>query len=340
MRIRGFGDSAQKAHIRAVGSFAEFLGSSPDTATAEDVRAAQLQMVNTNVTQSTYTMRLVGLRFIFETTCKRPALQDCLHCRTEPRTLPAAFSADEVFEILRVARGVAMGAALGVARGVGLTYRAALRICYGAGLRASEVCNLKVSDIISHRMLIHVEKGKGGKDRKVMLPPGLLDLLRDDWCEARPDGWLFPGKPKIMALSPRQLNRAFSAAKAPLGRLRRNRRPGTAWPGSTRQPRCKASATALQHTCLRPGRIRQATVWRNRVNCRFREGVRHPRTKIISSAWAKELGKRLGLAVLGLNEFDDTFVKQLIWLLMPSICLRLLVAFPECGTAVDHCQKD
>jgi integrase len=43
-------------------------------------------------------------------------------------------------------------------------------------------------------MLIHVVQGKGRKDRKVMLSPGLLDLLRDYWCEARPEGWLFPGQ--------------------------------------------------------------------------------------------------------------------------------------------------
>jgi site-specific recombinase XerD len=62
-------------------------------------------------------------------------------------------------------------------------------------------------------MLIHVEQGKGRKDRKVMLSPGLLNLLRDWWREARPEGWLFPGKPKINPISPRQLNRAFTSAK-------------------------------------------------------------------------------------------------------------------------------
>jgi integrase len=82
-----------------------------------------------------------------------------------------------------------------------------------AGLRAAEVCSLKIGDIDSDRMLIHVEQGKGRKDRKVMLSPGLLDLLRDWWREARPEGWLFPGKPKINPISPRQLNRAFTSAK-------------------------------------------------------------------------------------------------------------------------------
>jgi site-specific recombinase XerD len=80
-------------------------------------------------------------------------------------------------------------------------------------LRAAEVCHLRVQDIDSDRMIIHVEEGKGGRDRKAMLSPGLLDLLRDYWREARPDGWLFPGLPRVNPISPRQLNRAFASAK-------------------------------------------------------------------------------------------------------------------------------
>jgi site-specific recombinase XerD len=126
--------------------------------------------------------------------------------RTEPRKLPVVFSVEEVSDILMAAPGP------------GLTYRAALSISYGAGLRAAEVCNLKIGDIVpeahlrhdSDLMLIHVEQGKG---RKVMLSPGLLELLRAWWREARPEGWLFPGKPKINPISPRQLNRAFTSAK-------------------------------------------------------------------------------------------------------------------------------
>ena len=121
--------------------------------------------------------------------------------RAEPRKLPVVFSVQAVSDILMAAPGP------------GLRYRAALSISCGAGLRAAEVCNLKVSDIDSDRVLIHVELGKGQKDRKVMLPPGLLELLRVWWREPRPEGWLFPGTPKINPISPRQLNRAFASAK-------------------------------------------------------------------------------------------------------------------------------
>ncbi len=193
--------------------FAAFLGRSPDTATPEDLRAYQLHMSDAGVTPSTFNTRIVALRFFFGMTCGREGMKRFMQFRTEPRKLQVVFSVEEVSDILMAAPGP------------GLKYRAALSISYGGGLRASEVCNLKIGDIVpqarlrhddSDRMLIHVEQGKGRKDRKVMLSPGLLELLRDWWREARPEGWLFPGKPRINPISPRQLNRAFTSAKHPL----------------------------------------------------------------------------------------------------------------------------
>ncbi|MEL7174248.1 MAG: site-specific integrase [Pseudomonadota bacterium] len=201
MRIRGLGEKAQKAHIRAIKDFAAFLKRSPDTAAPDDLRAYQLHMTDAGITPTTFNARIVALRFFFGMTCGREDMKRYMQFRTQPRKLPVVLSVEEVSDLLRHAPGP------------GLKYRAALSISYGAGLRASEVCNLKVSDIDSDRMLIHVDQGKGRKDRKVMLSPGLLQLLRDDWREARPDAWLFPGKPRITPLSSRQPHRAFSSAK-------------------------------------------------------------------------------------------------------------------------------
>jgi integrase/recombinase XerD len=201
MRIRGMGEKAQQAHIRAIKDFAIFLRRSPDTATSEELRSYQLHMTDAGVTPSTFNARIVALRFFFGMTCGREEMKRFMQFRTEPRRLPVVFSVEEVSDILMAAPGP------------GLKYRAALSISYGAGLRSAEVCSLKVSDIDSDRMLIHVEQGKGQKDRKVMLSPSLLELLRTYWREARPEGWLFPGKPKINPISPRQLHRAFMSAK-------------------------------------------------------------------------------------------------------------------------------
>jgi site-specific recombinase XerD len=210
MRIRGMGDKAQKSHIRAIKDFAKFPKRSPDTATPEELRAYQLHMTDTGVTASTFNTRIIALRFFFGMTCGREDMKRFMQFRTQPRKLPVVFSVEEVSDILMATPGP------------GLKYRASLSISYGAGLCASEVCNLKLSDIVpeahlrhddSDRMLIHVDHGKGGKDRKVMLSPGLLNLLRNYWLEARPEGLLFPGNPKINPISSRQLNRAFTSAK-------------------------------------------------------------------------------------------------------------------------------
>jgi site-specific recombinase XerD len=201
MHIRGLGEKTQKAHIRNVKHFAAFLGRAPDTATPEDLRTYQLQMTNDGVSASTYNVRIISLRFLFGVTCGREEMKRFMQFHRKPHKLPVVLSVEEVATLLAAVPGP------------GLKYRAALGISYGAGLRASEVCNLKVKDIDSDRMLIHVDDGKGGRDRKAMLSPSLLDLLREYWRESRPEGWLFPGKPKITPLSPRQLNRAFTSAK-------------------------------------------------------------------------------------------------------------------------------
>ena len=193
MRIHGMGDKARKAHIRAIKDFAGFLKRSPDMATPDDLRAYQLHMTDTGVTPTTCNARIMALRFLFGKTCGREGMKKYMQFRTQPRKLPTVLSIEDVSEILAAAPGP------------GLKYRAALSISYGAGLRASEVCNLKVIDIDSDRMLIHVDEGKGRKDRKVMLSPDLRDPLRDYWREARPEGWLFPGKPKINPVTSRQL---------------------------------------------------------------------------------------------------------------------------------------
>ncbi|MGC1504301.1 MAG: tyrosine-type recombinase/integrase, partial [Sulfitobacter sp.] len=113
---------------------------------------------------------------------------------------PVVLSANEVARILEAAPGP------------GLKYRAAFSVAYGGGLRANEVAHLKVCDIDSDRMLIRVEQGKGRKDRQVMLSSSLLDLLRDYYREARPKGWLFPGRNRVDPMSTRQFNRAFAVA--------------------------------------------------------------------------------------------------------------------------------
>ena len=133
MRIRGLGDKAQKAHIRAVKDFAAYLGRSPDTATPDELRAYQLHMTNNGVSPWTFNTRITSLRFFFGITCAREQMKRYMQFQRKPHRLPVVLSVQEVGDLLAAVPGP------------GLKYRAALGISYGAGLRAAEVCNLKLT---------------------------------------------------------------------------------------------------------------------------------------------------------------------------------------------------
>jgi site-specific recombinase XerD len=199
MTARRFTEATRKDYIRNVRKFAAFLGRSPDTATSDDLRRFQLQMAQQQVSPWSINAAIAALRFFFTVTLERPDLVRPLRIVNEPRKAPVVLSQEEVARLLEAAPG--------------LKYKAALSVAYGAGLRVSEVANLKVSDIDSERMTLRVEQGKGQRDRYVMLSPQLLELLRDWWRTARPQVWLFPGQNPINPMTPRQLNRAVTAAK-------------------------------------------------------------------------------------------------------------------------------
>ena len=193
MSVRKFTSDTQREYIRAVKKLAAYLKRSPDTATAEDLRAFQLQLTQDGVQPPTINATVTALRFFFKVTLDRPETTRHLVFVHEPRKLPRVLPPEDVLRLLEAAPNPKSKAALSVA--------------YGAGLRAMEVVALKTSDIDSQRMLLRVEMGKGRKERFAMLSPQLLELLRDWYRIARPRIYLFPGQDKIGPMTPRQLNR-------------------------------------------------------------------------------------------------------------------------------------
>jgi site-specific recombinase XerD len=200
---------ARRDYVRQVRAFAAFIGRSPDTATAEELRLFQLHQTQNGLPPPSINSAVSALRFFFTVTLDRPDLARRLTVVPYPRPIPTVLSVEQVRLLLQAASAP--------------KYKAAFATAYGAGLRVSEVVALKLGDIDSERMLLRVERGKGGKDRHAMLSPQLLELLRAWWREGRrrslllPGGWLFPGRDPVEPLSARQLCRVVRAAAQAAG---------------------------------------------------------------------------------------------------------------------------
>ncbi len=125
-------------------------------------------------------LHVAALRFFFVRVLKRRALKEELPTPKRHRRLPTVLSPEEVRQLIAGAKN--------------LYHRTMLMTLYGAGLRRSELLQLKVADIDSQRMVIRVERGKGGHGREVPLSPTLLTALRDYYRWMRPQTYLFPGQ--------------------------------------------------------------------------------------------------------------------------------------------------
>ena len=204
MKLRNFSPHTIRAYVDRVAGFAKHFGKSPERLGPAEVRAYLLFLVEErHVSSGYYGQAICALRFLYRVTLGKDwVVQDVVSPRKEKK-LPVVLSPDEVAQFFRA-----------VTR---LKHRALLMTAYAAGLRVSEVVALRVADIDSRRMVLHVRQGKGRKDRDVMLSPRLLAVLREYWKAARPAEYLFPGNVSGKPISAVSVERACRNACAGRG---------------------------------------------------------------------------------------------------------------------------
>ncbi len=180
LSLNGKADRTQEAYTRALRMLCEFYGNKPPEAITEaELEAYFLRRKNVD-RWSSNTMRICycGIRFYFVNVLQRNwQLFNYLRARTESR-LPAVLSREEVHALLGCVHTA--------------HNRAFLSTVYTCGLRLQEAQYLEGSDIDSGRMMIHVHRGKGAKDRFVPLPHSTLEMLRAPWRGHRNSRLLFP----------------------------------------------------------------------------------------------------------------------------------------------------
>jgi site-specific recombinase XerD len=201
MQLRGLSARTQEHYVRGVAQLARYFHRSPDGLTDQDLRQYFLYLTSEReLSRSTITIALCGIKFFYETTLGQrwPTLE--LVRPAKQYQLPAVLSREEVRRVLAQVQ-------------VPL-YRTCLTTIYSCGLRLLEGIHLRVADIDSGRMMLHIHKGKGRKDRYVPLPARTLELLRQQWRTHRSPEWMFPS-PRFghaRPFSPYAVQSAFRAA--------------------------------------------------------------------------------------------------------------------------------
>jgi site-specific recombinase XerD len=181
LQLRGLSERTQDAYVRAVRQLGEHYHKSPDQITEAELRQYFLFIKNVkHYARPTMTVAICGIKFFYERTLQREWQTFNLVRPAPEKKLPVILSREEVREILSLIR---------LPR-----YRVCLKTIYACGLRLQEGTNLRVADIDSGRMMIHVRHGKGAKDRYVPLPERTLELLREYWKTHRNRVLLFPAE--------------------------------------------------------------------------------------------------------------------------------------------------
>lgn len=177
-----FAETTIRSYIHGVEHFSRYFRRPPDQLGPEHIRQYQAMLfTKLKFSPNTVTLRLAALRFFYIQVLKRswsiaetPYPKKVFH-------LPEILSPEEVARLIDAAAFP--------------FHRILLMTLYATGARRAEAARLKISDIDSQRMIVHIREGKGGKDRDVMLSPKLLDELRVYWrcLRRKPTDWLFPG---------------------------------------------------------------------------------------------------------------------------------------------------
>jgi integrase/recombinase XerD len=181
LQIRNYSPATIRSYVDRVASFARYHGRSPEQLNQGHVRAYLVHLVGERkISWSHYNVTVCALRFLYRVTLGKDWTVQHIPYAKLPKRVPSVLCGAEVVRLLECVAD--------------LRYRMLLLTMYATGLRIAEAARLRIEDIDSQRMLIHVHGGKGARDRLVPLSPLLLESLRSYWRTVRSPTWLFPAR--------------------------------------------------------------------------------------------------------------------------------------------------
>jgi len=182
LQRRNYAETTISSYIRIVEDFSRRFQRPPDCLGPKHIREYQSELFKKRkLAASTVTVYLEALRFFYTKTLKKGWSAAETPYPKKAEHVPSILSQQEVARLIDAADNS--------------FHRTLLMTLYATGVRRAELTHLKISDVDSQRMVIHVQGGKGRKDRDVMLSSKLLKELREHWRRLRrkPSEWLFPG---------------------------------------------------------------------------------------------------------------------------------------------------
>ena len=179
LQRRNYSKETIRLYLFTVKDFARHFKRRPDELDERHMREYQLYLLNgRKLTAQSVAGRITALRFFFLKVLRRPYRELDLVYPKLPERLPIVLSEEEVTKLIESA--------------CSSYHRVILTTLYATGMRRSELARLKIQDVDSQRMVIHIRQGKGGRDRDVTLSPRLLEVLRAYWKWRKPRIYLFP----------------------------------------------------------------------------------------------------------------------------------------------------
>jgi integrase/recombinase XerD len=189
LQLSGKAERTQQAYVRAVYLLAQFYHKSPDRLTEQELQHYVLHRKNVDgLAPASLRLCYSGIRFFSQHVLQRDWHTLTLMRAPTAHRLPAVLSVEEVRRLL--------------ASATPFHNQVYFTTVYSLGLRLHEALSLQVSAIDGPRLLVHIHRGKGAKDRYVPLPAATLALLRTYWKTHRNRTWLFPATGRDQQQSP------------------------------------------------------------------------------------------------------------------------------------------
>jgi integrase/recombinase XerD len=190
LKYLNYSDRTIKSYLFYINQFLNTIKISPTRLTSGDFQSYLDNYNSTSISQQNQVINAIRFLYKFgldkkydKVSFKRPKSEKKL-----PKVIDGEFIKQQLSKIENI------------------KHKSILTLTYSVGLRVSEVVNLKIEDIDSKRMLIHIKNAKGRKDRIVPLSQTVLELLRNYFMAYKPKTYLFNGQ-NSLKYSPNSCNK-------------------------------------------------------------------------------------------------------------------------------------